>query len=129
MPRNDKNIEALAEKYTQLRERKKALQPGIFDKDLSGSGGKLEEVLSELGKQLGKPEYREEDIIRIMGKPDALKVAGEYQPGSLGQNAPERIVSNDEVLIIYFWRGWHDYLYFVSKAGIIQRAQWYFAGE
>lgn len=130
MPSNDKSINALVEQYAQLRTRQKALPAGVFDKELSGSRGQLGKVLTELGEQLGKPDYRQEDIIRFMGKPDAIKMAGEFQPRSISDDTyTTGIIPEGEMLLIYFWRGWHDYLYFVSKDGIIQRAQWYFAGE
>jgi hypothetical protein len=126
---NDNNLEALQKEYIHLRARQKALKPGVFDKELSDARGRLKEILSKLGQQLGKPEYRQQDIIRIMGEPDAIMVEGEYQPGSLGHSAPGGIIPKDEVHIVYFWRGWHDYLYFVIKGGVIQQCHWYFAGE
>lgn len=129
LPTNDNHIHTLTEQYTQLRARQKALPVGVFDKELNGSLGQMVKVLTELGKQLGKPEYQQEDIIRLLGKPDAIKVAGDYQPRSIGDDTYEGIIPKNEVFLIYFWRGWHDYLYFVSKNGIIQQARWYFAGE
>jgi len=125
----NKDIEALAKEYTQLKAKRKALAPGVFDKDLSGAGGRLQQVLSELGLQLGIPDYRREDIIRLMGQPDAVMRAGDYQPGSLGHSATGSIISKEVEHLVYFWRGWHDYLYFISKNGTIQRTEWYFAGE
>lgn len=126
---NDDNINALAKQYSQLRVRQKALPAGTFDKELRSAGGQLEKVLAELGSQLGKPTYRQEDIIRFMGQPDAIKSAGEYQPHSIAPNEQAGKIPNDAILLIYFWRGWHDYLYFVSQNGVIQSAHWYFAGE
>jgi hypothetical protein len=85
---NDNTINALAEQYSQLRARQQTLPQGVFDKELRGSGGQLEKVLDELGKQLGKPKYTQENIIRIMGKPDAIKVTGEFLPPSIDDRAP-----------------------------------------
>jgi hypothetical protein len=129
MPANDNPINALAEQYKQLRARQKALPAGVFDKELNGSGGKLETVLAELGKQLGKPDYSQEDIIRLMGQPDEIMTAGDYQPATLGRDEHAGIIPTHETRLVYYWRGGHDYLYFISKDGIIQSAHWYAAGE
>jgi hypothetical protein len=129
MPKNDGKINALAEQYQQLRARQKVLPAGTFDKELSGSGGQLSEVLEQLGKQLGNPEYSQEYIIRLMGNPDEIMKSGDFQPPSIGQDDRSGIIPKDEVRLVYYWRGRHDYLYFISKAGIIQSAHWYFAGE
>jgi hypothetical protein len=129
MPPNDNHINELAEQYKQLRARQKALPAGVFDKELSGSGGKLEAVLSKLGKQLGKSAYSQEDIIRLMGQPDEIMTAGQYQPSTLGRDEHAGIIPKHEARLIYYWRGRHDYLYFISQDGIIQSAHWYAAGE
>ncbi len=126
---NDNNISVLTKQYQQLRTRQKSLPAGTFDKELSGSGGQLEKVLAELGEQLGNPKYRQEDIIQLMGQPDKIMKAGEYQPPSMGRDEHSGIIPKTELRLIYFWRGQHDYLYFISKDGIIQSAHWYFAGE
>lgn len=61
-------------------------------------------IMESLGEQLnGKTK---EQIARIMGQPDYRK-KGKY---------------------IYFWRGWHDYLYFTFTSGRGQ-SQWYYALE
>ena len=61
-------------------------------------------IMERLGEQLnGKTKQQ---ITRMMGRPDRRK-DGQY---------------------IYFWRGWHDYLYFVFSSGR-GRSQWYYAYE
>ncbi len=125
----DSALAALAEQYHSLRARQKAQLQGEFDKELRGAGGQLEKVLTELGQHLGKPQYTQQDIVRIMGEPDASKTAGEFLPPSIDHHAPRGVIAKDETILIYFWRGWHDYLFFVSRHGKITGAYWYFAGE
>jgi hypothetical protein len=31
--------------------------------------------------------------------------------------------------LIYFWRGWHDFLFFISEEGVIVDHGWWFAYE
>jgi hypothetical protein len=125
----DSTLTALAAQYQTLWARQKALPQGEFDKELRGSGGQLEKVLTELGQRLGKSKYTEQDIVRIMGEPDARKTAGEFLPPSIDHRAPRGVIEKDKTILIYFWRGWHDYLFFVSQRGKITGAYWYLAGE
>jgi hypothetical protein len=127
IPANDDKLNKLLTQYSQLRTRQKVLPQGVFDKELRSPDGQLSNVLGELGTQLGNPAYKKADIIRLMGEPDAIKSGKDYQPHSIGQRSEKPLA--DDLLLIYFWRGWHDYLYFVSRNDIIQDARWYFAGE
>ncbi|HEX7517975.1 MAG TPA: hypothetical protein VF345_11905 [Chthoniobacterales bacterium] len=36
---------------------------------------------------------------------------------------------NDRKYLIYFWRGWHDFLFFISEGGIMVDHGWWFAYE
>jgi hypothetical protein len=126
-PANDDKLNKLLAQYSQLRIRQKALPQGVFDKELRSPDGQLSNVLGELGTQLGNPAYKKADIIRLMGEPDAIKSGKDYQPHSIGERSEKPLA--DDLLLIYFWRGWHDYLYFVSRNDVIQNAHWYFAGE
>jgi hypothetical protein len=61
-------------------------------------------IMQHLGEKLeGKTRQQ---IRKIMGSPDSRQ-DGKY---------------------IYFWRGWHDYLYFTFTSGK-GRAEWYYAFE
>jgi hypothetical protein len=71
-------INELSKQYAELRAKQKALPQSVFDKELSGAGGKLEQVLDEMGKRLSATYYTQQDIIRMMGQPDAIKSEGDY---------------------------------------------------
>jgi hypothetical protein len=36
---------------------------------------------------------------------------------------------SDREYLIYFWRGWHDFLFFISEDGLIVDYGWWFAYE
>jgi hypothetical protein len=72
--------------------------------DCNSSMSDYYSIMQSLGEQLnGKSKQQ---IKKIMGLPDAKK-NGRY---------------------IYFWRGWHDYLYFSFSSGKAQ-SEWYYAFE
>src|SRR5579872_1036793 len=83
-------LQGLGRRFQDLRRRQRDRKPGEFDRDLDGFGGKLHEVMIELGKRLGRAGTTGAQVIAIMGEPDERKA--------------ERWV--------YLWRGWQDYLYF-----------------
>lgn len=110
-PKQNDEIMKLTNQYKQLRDKRKSLPDGKWDNELDNFGCLLQTTLERLGKLLGNSAYTKTDIINIMGKPDEV----------LFKNKTERLV--------YFWRGWHDYLYFVCKDGVVQEHRWYFAYE
>jgi hypothetical protein len=134
-PEVNKKVAALVQEYKDLRVRRSRLPEGTYDGDLNGYGGKLHEVLSSLGEELGHPPYLKKEIVDCLGKPDAVK--NRKQMGGLldihnrelrkaGREIEEK--SNREYLI-YFWRGWHDFLFFISEDGRIVDHGWWFAYE
>jgi hypothetical protein len=131
----NKKVGALIQEYRDLRIRRARLQPGEYDRDLNDYGGRLHEVLSSLGEELGHPPYLKKEIVDCLGKPDAVK--NRKQMGGLleiynrelrkaGRKIEEK--SNREYLI-YFWRGGHDLLFFISEDGRIVDHGWWFAYE
>jgi hypothetical protein len=100
-------LDELGRRFQELRRRRTTQKPGVFDRDLDGFGGKLHEVMIELGKRLGSAGTTGTKVIAIMGEPDERK--------------PERWV--------YLWRGRHDYLYFEMAKDRVVRSDWYMAGE
>ena len=131
----DEKTAALISQYKTLRDKRRQLPPGTFDKDLSADGGKLSKVLSALGVELGRRPYTKQNILSCLGEPDAIK--NQKQMGHLldiynrelkkaGRKVEQK--SNREYLI-YFWRGWHDFLFFISEDGRVVDHGWWFAYE
>jgi hypothetical protein len=130
-----KEIAALIKEYQDLRERRHELQPGVFDADLDSFKGKLHEVLYQLGEELGHSPYTKEKLVRCLGEPDAVKNEKEmnglleiYQRGKRIAGQKVKQYRNPQYLI-YFWRGWHDFLFFIVEDGRIVDHGWWFAYE
>ena len=107
----DKKTISLANEYKNLRKQPSHWKGGQWNDAVDSFGGRMHVVLKELGKRLGDTGYSKSQLIDLIGEPDGV-----------------RQEENKEFLI-YFWRGWHDYLYFICKEGNIQKANWYFAYE
>jgi hypothetical protein len=73
--------------------------------DCGHYGSDFQKVLEALGTRM--TGATKEQLIKVMGKPDAAE--------------------NDK--LIYFWRGRHDYLFFVCLNGVVSKSGWYYALE
>lgn len=101
----------LAEQYRNLRKIRGYFSGGEWNDDVDQHGGRLHTILIELSKALGHPPHTRAEIILLMGEPDAVRQ------------------QDSEEHLIYFWRGWHDYVYFVCRDQVVQEARWYAALE
>ena len=132
----NKEIASLIQQYQELRERRQQLRAGgVFDADLDSDKGKLHEFLYKLGEELGHPPDTKEKILRCLGEPDAMKNENEMS-GLLEIYKREKRIAGQKVkeyrkpeYLIYFWRGWHDFLFFISEDGLIVDHGWWFAYE
>jgi len=131
----DQKVAALINQYKELRARRRQLPKGNFDKEVSGSGGGLYRVLSSLGAELGHPPYTKKIIVGCLGEPDAMRSEEqmskflEIYRRELRKAGRKIEDGRDRKYLIYFWRGWHDFLFFISEGGVIVDHGWWFAYE
>lgn len=128
----DEKASALVSQYTALRLRRRQLPEGKLDLELNDQ---LSGVLTSLGHELGHPPYTKEVIVGCLGEPDAVRderrmggFLGVYhrELRKAGRKVEER---SDREYLIFFWRGWHDFLFFISEDGLIVDHGWWFAYE
>ncbi|HEV2839934.1 MAG TPA: hypothetical protein VGW39_01290 [Chthoniobacterales bacterium] len=55
------------------------------------------------------------------------KFLGVYYRGR--ESARKADLRRDRKYLIYFWRGWHDFLFFITEKGVIVDHGWWFAYE
>jgi hypothetical protein len=131
----DKKVIALIDQYKELRERRRHLPDGAYDKDLRNHGGKLHRVLQSLGTELGHPPSTKKTIVECLGEPDAIwnnaqmaRYLGIYERGRKKAGGELRAKPDREYLV-YYWRGGHDFLFFINSGGLIVDHGWWFAYE
>jgi hypothetical protein len=105
------DVRSLAREYRELRKQSGHYRGGEWNDDVDRYGGKLHRVMGELGKRLEGLPMKRADILALMGEPDATQTQGEADQ------------------LVYFWRGWHDYLYFLCEGESVKGIAWYFAYE
>ena len=108
---------ALAAEWAQLRQVKGHFQGGEWVAAVDAWAGRKHHVLSVLGDLVGKPGTSEERVRQLLGKPD--RDSG----GPFVQAPPGSTV------LVYEWRGMHDFLYLICVQGRVSRCDWWMAGE
>lgn len=128
-------VAGLAREYRELRAKRRQLPPGVRLKELDDSGGRLNRTLSDLGVELGHPPHTKRFVLECLGEPDAVfgyrkmhNYLGIYYRGrpETERKAQEQ---RNRTYLIYWWRGWHDFLFFISEEGVIVDHGWWFAYE
>jgi hypothetical protein len=131
----DEKVLTLISQYKELRERRRHLPDGAYDKDLRNYGGKLHRVLQSLGTELGHPPYTRKIIVGCLGEPDAIRNDIQMTP-YLGIHEREQKktkreprAKQDREYLIYEWRGGHDFMFFINEDALIVDHGWWFAYE
>jgi hypothetical protein len=109
------NIKEISKKYKKLRKHKNQDCCKNYGSGLMTSMGVLKDSINLA--------TTENNIIKIMGPPDAYatqKKPIEYHFAELKKN---------QKVLIYHWRGMHDFLYFVLEDNHLVNKDWYFAFE
>jgi len=106
-----RNVAELAKEYQELRKQKGHWYGGAFNPDLDSPSGKLRAIMGALGETVGQPPLQRHQIVALMGEPDSIRTTDGAEH------------------LIYLWRSWHDYLYFVSRDGDVVTFAWWYAWE
>jgi hypothetical protein len=94
-------------------------------------GGRKHLVMQELVQRLGQAQTSRARVIALMGKPDnetsPERAAWWEQRRATYESSPK--VEGPSTVILYQWRGWHDFAYFQIQNGKLREAGWWMAGE
>lgn len=117
---DEESLDALAARCKALRA--EALADVDREKpDLRRWDGELHRLMTDVGDRIGKQHCTTEKLTELLGPPNKIVKAGEFYVATR--------VPPDESHWVYWWRGGHDYLYFVVQKGRVSEAKWWFAGE
>jgi hypothetical protein len=110
-PTKTRTLRELGSEYRRLRR-----QAGSTCCNRFNSG--LMKVMSALRDSL-QPGIPAKRVTKLMGRPD-LRRSKRY--GAIEPSAGEKV-------LIYHWRGSHDFLYFIVSRGRVTKSEWYNAWE
>ncbi|PTL81756.1 hypothetical protein [Vitiosangium sp. GDMCC 1.1324] len=117
------STESLAAEFRVLRQ----LPDEPWTPELKGWNGWMHQVMLELEHRLREGAYLKPEVVQLLGEPDEvwpwLSRRSEYQLGLSGYT-----YDASEVLV-YYWRGLHDFLFFSCEGPLIVQVDWFLAYE
>ena len=128
-------IKQLGSEYQALKDVKGAWQDSEFNAQVDSPTGRKYEVMKQLGTMLNGTSYQ--TVLETLGQPDEVEVQnasslplmpGPWIPQSDYLPADEQ----GNLVLKYYWRFRHDYLYFVvdmTNESQPAKSGWYHAGE
>ncbi|KAJ3305835.1 hypothetical protein HDV03_000944 [Kappamyces sp. JEL0829] len=129
-------MEALGQELLPLRAAKGHWDGAESNPDTDQFNGKKHLLLKEAGNRFGAGASVQ-SLLQVLGKPDETELEGggvSLMPGIAmpGSKGPAEASSQDtRVVFKYFWRGRHDYLWFLidTKQEKVVTSSWYHALE
>jgi hypothetical protein len=125
-PRTGDELAALGAEYQRLRTERGHWSdpPAAWNPTTDAPGGRKRAVMVELGERLA-PGTRQR-VLAVMGAPDAVARPGDplWQLAASSEPPP----TAPEILV-YTWRGHHDFLYVEVDGDRATRAAWWLAYE
>jgi hypothetical protein len=124
------SIQDIAAEFRNLRTVKGHFQGGTWNDDVDKWMGRKHQLMIQLGSRLGAGEYKEAQVLQWLGPPDLIAREG-ADLFDLINSLPEfeRPTTGPYDLLIYYWRGTHDVLYFTSQGETIINSGWWYAGD
>ena len=120
-----RTLEQLGAEFRRIR------ATGGSKQDADVWGGRKHLVMDELVQRLGQAQPSRARVIALMGKPDdetsPERASWWKQRQANNESSPK--VEGPSTVIVYQWRGWHDFVYFQIQNGKVREAGWWMAGE
>ena len=120
----------IAAEFRGLRTVKGHFEGGAWDDGLDKWMGRKHQLMIQLGSRLGTGEYSKAQIIQLLAPPDLTAREGD-DLFDLVSSLPEfeKPATGPYDLLIYYWRGSHDFLYFASRGQTIINSGWWYTGD
>ncbi|MCE9523877.1 MAG: hypothetical protein K8S25_15780 [Alphaproteobacteria bacterium] len=118
-------IEDLAAEFRALRVQRGHFSGGDWNDALDKFDGRKHRVMLGLSQALGYGKHSRAEIVALMGEPDQILVRGDWLFAEAYSGDNPRV----RELLVYHWRGGHDFLYFVSDRTQVLASGWWAALE
>ena len=123
-------LEQIAADFRRLRRVPGHFGGGKWNDDVDRWMGTKHRLMLELGTRLGHSKLSKSDVMQLLNPPDQIALKGDplYQEIITHAGYNELLDTPYEFLIFY-WRGRHDFLYFIFQGGNIIGSNWWYGGE
>lgn len=117
-------LNANAAAFRALRDVKGHFAGEAWNPDVDAWNGHKHQVMGALAEALGTGAYTDEQVTALLGPPDEV-----LAPDSVHGQHDREIPPDATRLLAYYWRGRHDFLYFVCVGKRVVAARWFMALE
>jgi hypothetical protein len=125
-----KELEEIAAQFRYLRAIKGHFQDGDWNTDVDTWMGRKHQFMIQLGTRLGAGDCRRAQVVQLLDPPDLTAREGDA-PFDWVSRLPEfeKPATEPYELLIYYWRGTHDFLYFTAQGETVLNSGWWHAGD
>jgi predicted PolB exonuclease-like 3'-5' exonuclease len=116
---------SLAQEFKMLRAHSGHFSGGAWNDDVDRYGGRKQQVMLRLAEVLGQGSHTRADVIDRLGDPDEVLKPGDMMFRHAYSGGDVRV----RELLVYHWRGQHDFLYFTSDGTQVLGSGWWYALE
>lgn len=115
----------LGAEFRVLRQQAGHFSGGTWNDDVDRWGGRKHQVMIALAEALGDGKHSRSEIVAVMGEPDHVLTPRDMMFRQAYGGRDPRV----RELIVYEWRGMHDFLFFTSDGKTVLGADWWMALE
>jgi len=127
---NDDHLEQIAAEYRSLRPTPGQFGGGLWNEDVDQWMGRKHKLMLELSSRLSGAQRDQAAIVQLLGPPDRIERAGDtYFELATSEPGLAASASEQAEILIYYWRGTHDFLYFVKEGETVIGSDWWLANE
>jgi hypothetical protein len=124
------DTEEFAAEFVRLRAVQGHFQGGSWNDDVDAWSGRKHRVMLDLGSRLSAAGCKQERLTDLLGSPDRIARPGDAIFDEVSRQAEfEEPPGPDYELLVYYWRGARDYLYFTADGETILGSGWWHAYE
>ena len=120
----------IATEFKSLRAVQGHFDGGSWNEYVDEWMGRKHRLMIELASLLGGGEYSQAQVVQLLDPPDLIARQGDDLFDQINGLAEfQEPATGSYEFLIYYWRGSHDFLYFVSQGGVIISSGWWYAGD
>lgn len=122
----DDQLEQMAAEFRQLRAVPGQFSGGSWNDDVDLWMGRKHTLMIDLAARLTGGDYDKNTIVRLLDPPDQIAREGDALADLIHSLPGHEDLAE---YLVYYWRGTHDFLFFVCREGAVVGADWWYAGE
>jgi hypothetical protein len=123
-------LDQLAVEFRRLRKMRGHFDGGPWNDDVDRWMGRKHRVMLELASRLSGGQYDKAEISCLLGPADQIVRKGDTLFGLItGLPGYDPSTAGLQSFLVYYWRGTHDFLFFLCRDNLIVGSDWWYAGE